>query len=107
MTAPLRKILLKAFLEFIKSDFILKAEVLQHYAIVMTDAPVYSPDGKFIWIGNEWIPAPPASEPLTPPDNNQTLSMQDSVIGGDVVSNTVINNDPATVTAAVIAALQQ
>ena len=107
MTAPLRKILLKAFLEFIKSDFILKAEVLQHYAIVMTDAPVYSPDGKFMWIGNEWIPAPPASEPLTSPNNDQKISMQDSVIGGDVVSNTVINNDPAAVTTAVITALQQ
>jgi len=33
--------------------------------------------------------------------------MQDSVIGGDVVHKTVINNDPAAVTSAVIAALQQ
>ena len=33
--------------------------------------------------------------------------MQDSVIGGDVVHNTVVNNDPAAVTTAVIAALQQ
>jgi len=62
--------------------------------------PVMSPDGKFMWTGDEWVPAPPSSE-----GNN--ISMQDSVIGGDVVSNTVINNDPAVVTTAVITALQQ
>jgi len=62
--------------------------------------PVMSPDGKFMWTGNEWVPAPPSSK-----GNN--ISMQDSVIGGDVVSNTVINNDPAAVTTAVVTALQQ
>ena len=61
--------------------------------------PVMSPDGKFMWTGDEWVPAPP------PEGNN--ISMQDSVIGGDLVSNTVINNDPAAVTTAVITALQQ
>ena len=59
-----------------------------------------SPDGKFMWTGTEWIPAPPSSE------GNQ-INMQDSVMSGDIVSNTVINNDPAAVTAAVITALQQ
>ncbi|MDB9835213.1 hypothetical protein OAC38_04190 [Candidatus Poseidoniaceae archaeon] len=59
-----------------------------------------SPDGKFMWTGTEWIPAPPSSE------GNQ-INMQDSVMSGDIVSNTVINNDPAVVTAAVITALQQ
>jgi len=59
-----------------------------------------SPDGKFMWTGTEWIPAPPSSE-------GNKINMQDSVIGGDIVSNTVINNDPAAVTAAVITALQQ
>ena len=68
--------------------------------------PVYSPDGKFMWSGTEWIPAPPtAAEPAEP--SEQALNMQDSVIGGDVVHSTVINNDPAAVTTAVIAALQQ
>ena len=38
--------------------------------------PVYSPDGKFMWSGSEWIPAPPKGI--------QTLNMQDSVVGGDV-----------------------
>lgn len=67
--------------------------------------PTYSPDGKFIWTGSEWIPAPPTSEPQEP--NDQVINMQDSVIGGDVVHSTVIHNDPVAVTAAVIAALQQ
>ena len=72
----------------------------------MTD-PVYSPDGKFMWTGSEWIPAPPAAESEPAAPSEQVLNMQDSVIGGDVVHSTVINNDPAAVTSAVIAALQQ
>lgn len=35
--------------------------------------PVISPDGKWIWTGTEWIPAPPGS-------NNASLSLQDSLI---------------------------
>ena len=69
--------------------------------------PVYSPDGKFMWTGSEWIPAPPAAEPEPAAPSEQALNMQDSVIGGAVVHSTVINNDPAAVTTAVIAALQQ
>ena len=69
--------------------------------------PVYSPDGKFMWTGSEWIPAPPAAEPEPAAPIEQALNMQDSVIGGDVVHSTVINNDPAAVTTAVITALQQ
>ncbi len=69
--------------------------------------PVLSPDGKFMWTGSEWIPAPPAVEPEPAAPSEQALNMQDSVIGGDVVHSTVINNDPTTVTTAVIAALQQ
>ncbi len=68
--------------------------------------PVYSPDGKFMWTGTDWIPAPPTTEEPNAP-SEQALNMQDSVIGGDVVHSTVINNDPAAVTTAVIAALQQ
>ena len=68
--------------------------------------PVYSPEGKFMWSGTEWIPAPPTAEESEAP-SEQALNMQDSVIGGDVVHSTVINNDPAAVTTAVIAALQQ
>ena len=62
--------------------------------------PIRSPDGKFMWSGDEWIPAPPN-------DQGNQINMQDSVIGGDVISNTTINNDPSAVTSAVITALQQ
>jgi len=44
----------------------------------MTD-PVISPDGKSMWTGSEWIPAPP-----TPTAQSANVSMQDSVITGDV-----------------------
>ena len=59
---------------------------------------ILSPDGKFMWTGSEWIPAPPNS--------GNSIEMSDSVIGGDVISNTTINNDPKAVTDAVITALQ-
>lgn len=63
--------------------------------------PVMSPDGKFMWTGSEWVPAPPPSE------DSGMINMQDSVIAGDVVRNTVINNDAEAVTNAVVSALQQ
>lgn len=64
------------------------------------DDAVISPDGKWMWSGSEWIPAPPKQSP-------QQLNMQDSVIAGDVISNTTIHNDPSVVTEAVITALRQ
>ena len=69
--------------------------------------PIFSPDGKFIWTGSEWIPAPPTpvDEPIE--SNEQALNMHDSVIGGDVVHSTVVHNDPSAVTTAVITALQE
>lgn len=72
--------------------------MIQQLGYFMTEK-VLSPDGKFMWTGSEWIPAPPTG------GNN--IEMKDSVIGGDVVSNTTINNDPQAVTEAVISALQQ
>ena len=63
------------------------------------DGPVFSPDGKWMWSGREWIPAPPGQ-------SSQQFNMQDSVIGGDVIHTTTIHNDPTAVTDAVIAALQ-
>ena len=66
--------------------------MIQQVGYFMTER-VLSPDGKFMWTGSEWIPAPPAG--------NQ-IEMKDSVIGGDVISNTTINNDPEVVTEAVI-----
>jgi len=41
--------------------------------------PIYSPDGKWMWSGTEWIPAPPKS---SSPSAN--VNLHDSVIGGDV-----------------------
>ncbi|MDP6857002.1 MAG: hypothetical protein QGH13_05685, partial [Candidatus Thalassarchaeaceae archaeon] len=32
------------------------------------DEPIFSPDGKFMWTGTEWIPAPPKSEPEQAPE---------------------------------------
>ncbi|MDA8680892.1 hypothetical protein N9M45_04820 [Euryarchaeota archaeon] len=50
----------------------------------MSDS-VFSPDGKFMWTGSEWIPAPPTNhyrEPL--PSTSQSGDIRDSVIMGDV-----------------------
>ena len=44
---------------------------------------VLSPDGKYLWTGSEWIPAPPS--------DNQNITMQDSVIGGDVIHLSLIH----------------
>jgi hypothetical protein len=60
-----------------------------------------------MWTGTEWVPAPPTAAPEPQAPSEQQLNMQDSVIGGDVVHSTVINNDATAVTTAVIAALQQ
>ncbi len=64
--------------------------------------PTFSPDGKWMWSGNEWIPAPPAMENM-----GSSQNFQDSAIGGDVIQNTVVNNDPSVVTSAVISALSE
>ena len=53
------------------------------------DEPIYSPDGNFIWDGGQWVP--------TTSHNKLTVNMQDSVIGGDVVSNTNIQSSDAEV----------
>ena len=70
--------------------------------------PVYSPDGKYMWTGSEWIPVPPVESGQEQAGGNE-IRMQDSVIGGDVVhkTSTVINNDAAAVTSAVLAALKE
>ena len=65
----------------------------------------YSPDGKFMWTGSEWIPAPPNASPSE--EQPISLNMQDSVMSGDIIHNTVVNNDATAVTSAVIEALKQ
>jgi len=62
----------------------------------MTD-PVISPDGKWMWTGSEWITAPPAAEPVS-------VSMQDSVIAGDV---NITQNNAEDIAAAMVTALER
>ena len=52
----------------------------------MTD-PVISPDGKSMWTGEEWIPVPPGTGKVS-------VSLQDSVIAGDlnITQNISSNN---------------
>ena len=38
----------------------------------------YSPDGKFMWTGTEWIPAPPNA--ASSGEQAPSLNMQDSVM---------------------------
>ena len=42
--------------------------------------PVISPDGKFVWTGSEWIPAPPTSAPTA----DSTINLEDSMMSGNV-----------------------
>jgi hypothetical protein len=49
----------------------------------MTEGPVLSPDGNFLWTGTKWIPAPPATAAI--PLAN---TIHDSVIMGDVTQIT-------------------
>ena len=75
--------------------------------------PVYSPDGRYMWSGSEWIPSPPTSntgknhvdeittllDDLFSDENteqkHQNLAIQDSVVMGDV---TQIYNDEDAIT---------
>ena len=47
--------------------------------------PIFSPDGKFMWTGSEWIPAPPKETEQSSVD----LDIHDSVVMGDI---TIINS---------------
>ena len=40
--------------------------------------PVFSPDGKWMWTGSEWIPAPPSSS------QSGNINHQDSVVSGEI-----------------------
>ena len=54
-----------------------------------------------MWTGSEWIPAPPSDSSKEEGNSATTLNMQDSVMSGDIVHNTVVNNDAVAVTSAV------
>ncbi len=68
---------------------------------------IFSPDGKFKWDGNEWIAVNQNTDEAKKKNEINALNMQDSIVSGDIVHKTVINNDAATVTSAVITALQE
>ena len=54
--------------------------------------PIFSPDGKWMWTGDEWIPAPPTSS------QSIDLKLQDSVIGGDVnINQTIVQPDISSI----------
>ena len=59
--------------------------------------PVISPDGKWMWTGDEWIPAPPGS-------NNASVSLQDSVIAGNV---NITQNNAEDIAKAMVQALER
>ena len=46
--------------------------------------PLFSPDGKWMWSGDDWIPAPPGQ-------TSPQINLEDSVIAGNIVKNTTIN----------------
>lgn len=61
------------------------------------DGPIFSPDGKWMWSGSEWIPAPP-------PSKSPKINLQDSVVAGDL---NLVQNDPDTIAAAMVQALDK
>ena len=61
--------------------------------------PIISPDGKFMWTGSEWIQAPPNSD-----TQSANVSLQDSVIGGDI---TITQNNAEDIAAAMVTALER
>lgn len=63
----------------------------------MTDS-IISPDGKFMWTGTEWIPAPPSSS------HSAKVNLQDSVVGGDI---NITQNNAEDIAAAMVQALER
>jgi hypothetical protein len=50
---------------------------------------IISPDGKWMWTGDDWIPAPPSSES----EVQQNINFKDSAIGGDININNNSTSD--------------
>ncbi|MAO70280.1 MAG: hypothetical protein CL983_04280 [Euryarchaeota archaeon] len=83
------------------------SELLTNNPDGVEENTILSPDGKFKWNGNEWIPVEQNTDRAKKKNELNSLNMQDSIVSGDIVHKTVINNDAATVTSAVITALQE
>ena len=60
--------------------------------------PIFSPDGKWMWTGSEWIPAPPSSS------QSANVNLHDSVIGGDV---NITQNNAVDIATAMVQALER
>ena len=60
--------------------------------------PIFSPDGKWMWTGSEWIPAPPSSS------QSANVNLNDSVIGGDV---NITQNNAEDIATAMVQALER
>ena len=52
------------------------------------DKAIFSPDGKFMWTGEEWIPAPPTQADQPSVD----IDINDSVVMGDITINSEKTN---------------
>ena len=65
--------------------------------------PIFSPDGQFMWTGSEWIPNPEIVPQSS--SNNQKVTLNDSVISGDVINT--VNNSPEAIASGVLAALKE
>lgn len=65
--------------------------------------PTFSPDGKWMWNGTEWVPNPEIASQSS--SNNQKVSLNDSVISGDVINT--VNNSPEAIASGVLAALKE
>ena len=46
----------------------------------LMEEPIFSPDGKWMWTGSEWIPAPPSSASGA----DSTINLEDSMMSGNV-----------------------
>ena len=55
--------------------------------------PIFSPDGKWMWTGSEWIPAPPSSASSA----DSTINLQDSMMSGDVKVDQNSNDASSTI----------
>jgi len=59
---------------------------------------ILSPDGKWMWTGSEWIPAPPS------PSQSANVNLQDSVVGGDI---NITQNNAEDIATAMVQALER
>ena len=74
-----------------------KASKSSLISMYMSDLTI-SPDGKWMWTGTEWIPAPPS------PSQSANVNLHDSVVGGDVI---ITQNNAEDIATAMVQALER